>query len=417
MNAARRRLLAVSWDMPPQSGPRAVQVSRTLTHLAAFGWDSSVVAFAPRSSRYFPDADLARRLTGGASPQVERVRSPEEWLLFRALWRVCPIAKGWPDEKSVWIGPAVRAARRLADRQPFDAIATFAQPWSDHLIGRRLRRDFGVPWIAHFSDPWTATPYVRFGALQRRIWAPMERAVVEEADALVFVNSQTADETMKRYPAAWAAKAHVVPHGHDVGMLPPRPPRSERSGPLRLVYTGRFYGRWRTPDCLLAAVAEANALQAGSLEIVFAGPIDPAAVALARRLGIESIVTFRGRQPWAEAMQLAMTADVLLVLDAPADVNLFLPSKLIEYLPLSIPILGLTPARGASADVLYALGYPIVSPTDRAGIARELVRLIDAKESGALRASPQHAEVSARYDIRRTTAAFADVLASCVGPQ
>jgi glycosyltransferase involved in cell wall biosynthesis len=97
--------------------------------------------------------------------------------------------------------------------------------------------------------------------------------------------------------------------------------------------------------------------------------------------------------------------------------NLFLPSKLIEYLPLGIPLLGLTPRVGASADVLRALGYPIVPPTDTGAIARELQSLIEAKRSGRLHASPQHAAASARYDIRRTSAEFADVLASCLRSQ
>ena len=46
---------------------------------------------------------------------------------------------------------------------------------------------------------------------------------------------------------------------------------------------------------------------------------------------------------------------MLLVIDAPADESLFLPSKLIDYLPARKPILGLTPARGASADLIRAL--------------------------------------------------------------
>jgi len=32
------RLLAICWDMPPLSGPRAVQVSRTVKHLVPLGW-------------------------------------------------------------------------------------------------------------------------------------------------------------------------------------------------------------------------------------------------------------------------------------------------------------------------------------------------------------------------------------------
>jgi glycosyltransferase involved in cell wall biosynthesis len=412
MSGGRRRLLAVSWEMPPLSGPRAVQVSRTLKHLGPLGWDASVVCFGARSTRYFPDADLGRRLDPGAGVQVVRVPSLEERGIFRALWRVAPRLKGRPDEKWVWIRPATNAALALAASTRFDAIATFAQPWSDHLVGRRLRRALKLPWIAHFSDPWVDSPY-HFPRWQRRVWTPMERAVVEEADALVFVNAQTADRVMRKYPAEWRRKAHVVPHGYDVDMLPAAVDAPRVDGALRLVYTGRFYAGWRTPEPLLRAVAAVVTDDQAPIEIVFAGTTDASAVQLASTLGLADRVTFRGRLSWADSMRLAMSADALLVIDAPSDVNLFLPSKLVEYLPIGKPILGLTPRAGASADVLRALGYPVAPPDDPRAIEAALRALVAAKRSGALRASPQHAEVAAQYDIRRTTEMFAAVLNTC----
>src|SRR5215470_17403616 len=105
-----RRLLAVSWDMPPMSGPRAVQVSRTLKHLVPLGWESWVVAFGPRSNRYNQDPALAKRLTATTGVTLVKVPSLEEQLLFRALWRIVPPLKLLPDEKWVWIRSATRAA-------------------------------------------------------------------------------------------------------------------------------------------------------------------------------------------------------------------------------------------------------------------------------------------------------------------
>ncbi len=108
-----KRLLAICWDMPPLSGPRAVQVSRSLKHLVPLGWESSVVCFGPRSSRYNQDADLAERLRTPDGVTLVPVPSLEERALFRALWRIVPPLKLLPDEKWVWIGAAARAARAL----------------------------------------------------------------------------------------------------------------------------------------------------------------------------------------------------------------------------------------------------------------------------------------------------------------
>lgn len=416
MNQSPRRLLAISWDMPPQSGPRAIQVSRTLRELVAHGWHSDVVCFDSWSGRYFPDAALAARLE--LPPEVRRiaVRSLEERWLVRALWRACPPAKRLPDEKRVWIGAATRAGLEAARRQHYDALVSFAQPWSDHLIGLRLHRALRLPWIAHFSDPWLAAPegYARLPPWQRRQWARWERDVIAAASAVVFVNPQTADATMQQYPGEWRRKAHVVPHGFDpVAVVPALAPATRE--PLRLVYTGRFYGDTRSPASLFRALASLAGRRplATELQVTLVGPVVPEHRELARALGLSAIVSFAGRVSHDESERQAAGADVLLVIDAPSDNSLFLPSKLIDYLPLGKPILGVTPRRGAAADVIRALGYAVADPTDDAGIATAIASLLDAHASGSLAASPQHDAVARAYDIRTTTAAFAGILDAC----
>jgi len=409
-----KRLLAVSWDMPPLSGPRAVQVSRTLKHLVPLGWESSVVCFGPQSNRYNQDPELASSLAAPSGVTLVRVRSLEERLVFRTAWRVIPPLKLLPDEKWVWIRAATLAGRRLAAEQRFDALASFAQPWSDHLIGRRLHRATGLPWIAHFSDPWTDSPLLHGRLWQRRIWARMESDVVREADALVFVNTQTRDRMMQKYPADWRRKTHVLPHGFDRDDLRARPiPRDSR---LTVVYTGRFYGGFRTPDVFLRALADVDRRRslAGELRVVFVGTPIPEYVRLASVLKLEPVVEFTGRRSFAESTSWAAAADVLLVIDAPADNNLFLPSKVIDYLPAGKPILALTPLRGATADLIRSLGYPVVPPDDEQAIAAAIEALLLAQRQGRLRESPQHAAVAQQYDIRRTTAAFAEVLDRCL---
>ena len=412
-----RRLLAISWDMPPLSGPRAVQVSRTLKHLVPLGWRSSVVCFRPRSRRYNQDPDLAARLRPPDGVTLVPVPSLEERFVFRALWRVCPPIKRLPDEKWVWIGPASRAARHLAATQQFNALVSYAQPWSDHLIGLRVHRTTGLPWVAHFSDPWTDSPYLRGRPWQWRIWRRMEADVVREADALVFVNQQTADRVMEKYPDEWRRKSFVVPHAFDCTDVP-RAQRSPNHDRLTLVYTGRFYTGIRTPDALLRALAMvARRRPLGrELHVVFVGTVETAHRRLASQLGLDDVVEFTGRVSFADSARLAAGADVLLVIDAPADESLFLPSKLVEYLPMLRPILGLTPLRGPSADLIRSLGYPVVAPDDEPSIAAVVESLIVAHREGRLTPSPVHADVSQRYDIRRTSAAFAEILAQCVHP-
>src|SRR4051812_4008837 len=154
-----KELLAISWEMPPLSGPRAVQVTRTLLALVAHGWRSRVVCFGPRSNRYNQDFRVSPEDESGGAVQRIPVRSLEETLPVRALWRIAPPLKRMPDEKRVWIGAATAAARAAVGERRPDAVVSFAQPWSDHLIGLALHRETRIPWVAHFSDPWVDSPY------------------------------------------------------------------------------------------------------------------------------------------------------------------------------------------------------------------------------------------------------------------
>jgi glycosyltransferase involved in cell wall biosynthesis len=408
------RLLAISWDMPPMSGPRAVQVSRTLKHLVPLGWDSWVVCFEPRSNRYNRDVELAARLGAPAGVTRVPVASLEERLLFRSLWRIAPPLKLLPDEKWVWIGAATRAARRLVAERRFDAVVSYAQPWSDHLVGLRIRRATGLPWVAHFSDPWTDSPYLRGRPWQQRIWARMEASVVRAADALVFVNRHTADRVMRKYPAEYRAKAHVVPHGFDRGELGPIAPAA-RDDRLTLVYTGRFYDMMRTPEPLLRAIAALRGRRPleRELRVVFVGTPVASHRRLASALRLDDIVEFVGRRSFIESAAWAAAADVLLLIDAPADENLFLPSKLVDYVSAGKPILGLTPPCGASADLVRALGYPVVPPDDETAIASALEDLVTRTRPRRPEPASAHAAVAREYDIACTTAAFARVLEHC----
>ena len=414
--SSTKQILAISWEMPPQSGPRAVQVTRTLAALAGLGWRARVVCFGPRSNRYHQDFKVSLEAISGGCATLIPVPSPEEWLAVRALWRLAPPLKQWPDEKRVWLPGALRAARKALAVAPASVIVSFAQPWSDHLIGLQLHRETGLPWVAHFSDPWVDSPYFRAGALARRRAARWEREVIGEATRVVFVNRYARDRVMAKYPEDWLARTAVVPQGFEAPFRA-RAAASE-AGPLRMVYTGRFYDGIRTPDTFLEALALVNKRVAlrGRLEVQFIGSEMAAYAARASALHLGHSVMFTARVAPQHAHARAAAADVLLIIDAPAEdgPSLFLPSKLVDYLPLRKPILGITPLQGPSADLLNELGYPVVDPRDVDGIAKLIQELIEhpGRRPGP---SSRHDAVASRYELHETTRAFADVLDDAVG--
>ena len=64
-----------------------------------------------------------------------------------------------PDGNRLTIMPfLIRTCRKYLKTHKVDAIHTVSFPCSSHLIGYELKKEFGLPWIAHFYDPWVDNP-------------------------------------------------------------------------------------------------------------------------------------------------------------------------------------------------------------------------------------------------------------------
>ncbi|MHC1783301.1 MAG: glycosyltransferase [Anaerolineaceae bacterium] len=406
-----KKILAISWAFPPVILPRSLQVSRTLKSLLNSGWQASVLCVDPRSiQRAFKSDPLLGAEYQGLF-EVTAVPSPEDSVAVRAIWKVFPNLSLMPDPRSVWIPAAIFAARSLLSNGGFSGILSFAQPWSDHMIARQLSKDFQLPWIAHFSDPWTDSPYYRLKNFYANIRLKMERSVIRDADAVIFVSEETRSLVMKKYPVDWAARAHVIPHCFEPLAIQ-TVIESKTNGPLRLVYTGGFYGH-RTPVNLFKSLAKINRERRmdGRLAIEFVGPGSDIYANLVAELGLEKIVKLTPMVPYQESQKIAAQADVLLVIDAPSEgVNVFLPSKLVEYLAFRKPILGITPLKGATANLLRCLECPLVDTEDVDGISTVLTDLMQKKEKGSLAVSPAFVANAARYDITETTRQYVQLL-------
>lgn len=410
-----KKLLVVSYAFPPQLGPESLLLLRRVRELVRLGWDITALTIEPRATLEHLDPRLEESLppslrvvrTGGALRPLHAVPSVAQ-IVLKLLTLL-----GMPEMQFPWYFFARRPPLPFFKEQRFTAIYSHACYHVSNLAGLALKRLTGLPWVANFSDPWLDNPYLRFTPCQRLIVRSLEEAVIREADAVIFVTSQTADAVMRKYPQEWRHRVHVIPHGFEreiLGGLELTPPPRQR---LRMVFTGRFYRGQRTPAGLFQALRLLQERRdlARELEIRMMGPYVPPYQALARSLGLDGVVTCREPVPFQESLQEAAAADVLLVIDAPSrGPSLFLPSKLVDYLPFRKPILGLTPGEGASADVLRQLGCPVADPDDPPGIARAVAALLDQWQAGRLTVAGAFDAAARQYDIRQTTRVLDNIL-------
>ena len=192
------RAVFLSYAFPPQAAPRAVQVAR----LAKY---SSLPI---------------RVLCAGAAGAKPAVRAGVEVTSFPDVsprwWRLAKRLIYLPDSERPWADRSARAilATDLIARD--DVLVTFGQPMSDHLAGLAIKRRLGVPWIVHFSDPWSDNPYLN--PVSRFRLRKMERQVIAAADHVMFTSDETIELVMRKYPEQWREKTSVLPHAFELSI-------------------------------------------------------------------------------------------------------------------------------------------------------------------------------------------------------
>jgi hypothetical protein len=410
-------VFAISYYAPPQLTPQAIQVGRQLYHLDArvsllHGRDPQ---FADGYDQY---PDFFERVIPLAVPDPG---PPLTGVLHRAAMRALPLYGACPDLFGPWRRKArARALFEVSARRP-DVLASFGMPMSDHLLALDLKRRTGLPWLAHFSDPWADNPFHETGWLEHQVNAALEKRVMAAADQIVFTSQRTLELVMARYPQAWRAKAAVLSHAWDMAHFD----RPIHASPLKpggrrhvVRHIGACYGA-RSPQPLFAALARIHGRTPRALDHVafeLVGHVSPGFLESPDFKALPpGLLTLPGKVGYRESLHPACAASALLVIDAPsATESVFLPSKLVEYIGTRRPVWGITPP-GTSAELITewaGSAAACAAPGDIEAVARMLLAGL-----GSLDASPVFSgadAIAARFAPGQVSGALRQHLRSAV---
>ncbi|MDM5179401.1 glycosyltransferase [Massilia sp. DJPM01] len=417
------KIFAICYYAPPKLTPQAIQIGRQLYHLDAR------VELLHGSDPQFSDAydqypDFFERIGSLCVP------SPGTFFqgfLHKVARRLLPLYNTIPDGLGPWRRRALGPALERIAASGSEALVSFGMPMSDHLLALELKRRTGLPWLAHFSDPWSDNPFHPNTWLEHRVNAALERRVIGAADRVLFTSQRTLELVMAKYPPAWRARAAVLPHAWDMDnfagpapALAPAEAAAARPGVRHVVrHIGACYGA-RSPEPLFAALARIAERQPAALETVafeFVGHVSPKLLASEAYKALPAgLVRMRGQVGYRESLQLARDSDALLVIDAPSQLpSVFLPSKLVEYIGARRPVWGITPP-GTSADLIAEWAGnadACAAPDDIEAVTRMLRAGLDALDGGAERGGPE--AVAERFAAPRVAAALKAQIALAIG--
>lgn len=376
-----KRVLVISYYFPPSGGPGVQRVLKFVKYLPAFGWLPTVLTVDPKHASY-PDLDptlaeeipeevsvirtrswdpyaLYARTQGKAKDQTVGVGFSKDedinhWKQRMARWIRANVFI--PDARRGWIRYAKKAAYQLIKENDFDLVFTSGPPHSTYLIGRWIKKKFGLPWVADFRDPWTDISYyvdLPRTFLTKALEAHMEKSVLDTVDAAISV-SDGVGRLLKAKVDNLAYE--TIPNGYDLSDIAGAEKERHRPSIEFLIgHVGTLSVQQSMPG-LAAALAERYAHHADwqdRLKVRFVGHVDASIVDAFSDAGLSEAIEVVSYVPHAEAIDHMRQASVLLVSVQQVErTEGVTPAKMFEYLSLGIPVLGFGSPTGDMAAII-----------------------------------------------------------------
>jgi glycosyltransferase involved in cell wall biosynthesis len=354
-------------------------VVKPMAALARCGYEVDVLCAAPFSPFLGRDDSLL--------PYAERHFNTVSRLLppgglLRTLREHSSTLSQVPDLMGVLQNKAFDTLMSM-DLDQYKTIVTWSPFHSINPVMVRLKKHCPrVRWLAQFSDPWAANPLERHRLT--KLWNRWhEPNTVRMADFIVHSSAYSRDLMVKGHPAEIMNKTAVIPHPFDEDLYPARPKAKNQQITLR--HIGVLFDR-RSPEPVFQALnilLERRPRLCGQLVVELVGTVPlemlqtPAAQSLPPGM-IKRVPSVS----YLDSLEIMYDADVLLLIEADTKRNLFVPSKLSDYMGARTPIVGISPP-GGSEDILKGLGCWHARPHDIDGIARAVEAAVDYVGSGS----------------------------------
>lgn len=274
-------------------------------------------------------------------------------------------------------------AWRIWSRSRFDVIHACNPPDTIFLVAGIFKLLFGARFVFDHHDLNPELFEAKFGrrGLLYRLVVALERMTFRIADISIATNESYRKVAIER-GGMDPERVHVVRSGPKLERMRIIPPvEARRRGRRFLVGYVGVMGRQEGLHYLLEA-ARHIVHDLGRHDIQFglvgSGPELDSLKGLARDLGVEDYVTFTGRIPDEDLLEILNTADVCVNPDEFNPMNdKSTMNKIMEYMALAKPIVqfDLTEGRFSAQDAsLYA------RPNDAIDLAAKILELLDDPE-------------------------------------
>jgi glycosyltransferase involved in cell wall biosynthesis len=390
-------VLIYTYYWPPASAGGVWRFLKFSKYLPAYGWtpviitvkngaysatDQTLLKAIPPQAKVFKTPSLEpyliyNFLQGKSGKQVPEAMSGsyENQSTFQKISRFIRSNFFIPDPKVGWFPFAVKQGKKVMKEMPVKAIITTGPPNSVHLIGKKLRKKYNIPWIMDFRDPWTSSYLVKEliarSRLAENIDQGMENKALKLADCVTGISPGLLTEFQDR-----ANRLEVIYNGFDEEEFPPyqKKPQSKFS----LAYIGslkpnqNIHALWQA---LAELIKERDDFRKDFV-LQFTGSPNPHIIDTIKNYGLKDHLNLSGFIPHQQAIeQMQQTSLLLFIVPRAKYAKSITSGKIFEYMASRTPIVSLGPTDGDAAWILKkARRDPIIDYDDKEGIKKSIVR-------------------------------------------
>lgn len=293
----------------------------------------------------------------------------------------------------------------LLEKYQCDLLYSFAKPHISNVIGALVKKQTGIPFVAHMSDPWYENWFGSRFFSNKKYILKLETLVMQTADQIHMIAEEMKELVMCKYPDNVKQKARVAHHCFDPALYPTKIKK-------RTVHTFAHLGILRSernPSVLFAAarlLLQKHPDRRGQFAIELVGSINdytaytgPQLRNLIAAYTLEEVVRIVPTVAFQESLRHMKEVHDLVVIDVDRPKCSYILSKAIDYLGSGTPIIGIMPPDNPTAKLITQAGYVSFAYSE----AEQLANYMYQRITGRITHRPNR-ELIDSFSVQQTTA-------------
>ncbi len=269
------------------------------------------------------------------------------------------------DDKIGWVPFAIRAGKQALLTNRYNAVMVTCGPFSSALAARYIARKGKIPFILDYRDHWTLSNIaVQPKGIFFRLLQFIEKKCLDSADLVLTATECMKQDLANHFGSNIISKTMPFFNGWDEADFVNMSRQRKEDGKIRISYIGAFYGQRSLTPLFNALVQFREKYPERDFEFLFVGNFYPETHLEAEQSSIRNKITFIPQQPHAQAIQIMLDSDILILVIGGEEYKWVLSGKLFEYLRSQRHILAMVHPDSEAAKILNDCGHSAICPID-----------------------------------------------------